>query len=41
MGWIDAQDSNSTTQSFRKFQLTANVTRRNSGLAGLRDLPAN
>jgi hypothetical protein len=41
MGWIDAQDGNATTRSFRKFQLTANVTRRNSGLAGLRDLPTN
>lgn len=39
--WTDATDTNAATQRFRKFTLSGDVTPRNLGLKGIRDLMAD
>jgi len=37
-GWVDPTDSDPDTRAYRKFQLSANIVRRNFGLRGMPDV---
>ncbi len=38
LGWVDTTDTNATTRAFRKFELTGDVSPRNLGMKGVRDV---
>lgn len=38
LGWVDSTDTNASTQAYRKFELTGDITPRNLGMKGIRDL---
>ncbi len=40
LGWADASDTNPTTRAYRKFQLKGDITPRNLGMAGIKDISA-
>lgn len=41
LGWVDPSDTNPKTRSYRKFELRGDVTPRNLGMVGIRDLSAD
>jgi hypothetical protein len=41
LGWEDRADTNPATRAYRKFQLSGDVTPRNLGMKGIRDLMAD
>ncbi len=41
LGWSDATDTNPNTRAYRKFELTGDVTPRNLGMKGIKDLMAD
>lgn len=41
LGWVDSSDANPKTRAYRKFELRGDVTPRNLGMVGIRDLSAD
>ena len=41
LGWRDPDDTNAATQAHRKFRLEADVSPRNLGMKGIRDLASD